>query len=89
MDPGKAVRDPWAYARVRHPIYLGIMLLLWGLAWGMSNPGVGFLTLGISFLYFERKSVVEERWMSQRFAGYLAYRERVPKLLPGRTRPGA
>jgi len=78
-----------AYARVRHPIYFGIILLLWGVAWGLSNPGTGLLVFAVSFLYFDRKATVEERWMTRRFADYTAYRERVPKLLPRLTRAGA
>jgi protein-S-isoprenylcysteine O-methyltransferase Ste14 len=71
-----------AYTRVRHPIYLGIILVLWGIAWGLSNPATGLLVLVVSFLYFDRKAAVEERWMTQRFPGYAAYRQRVPKLVP-------
>jgi protein-S-isoprenylcysteine O-methyltransferase Ste14 len=71
-----------AYTRVRHPVYLGIILLLWSLAWALSNPGVGVIVLAVASLYFGRKAAVEERWMTRRFPGYSAYCERVPKLVP-------
>jgi protein-S-isoprenylcysteine O-methyltransferase Ste14 len=71
-----------AYTFVRHPIYLGIILILWGLAWGFSNPATGLLAFAVSFFYFDRKAAVEEQWMAQRFSGYAAYRRQVPKLLP-------
>jgi protein-S-isoprenylcysteine O-methyltransferase Ste14 len=85
--------DTGAYTRVRHPVYLGGILLLWGAGWWLSNPGIGLLTLAVSFLFFDRKAAVEEAWMTRRFPGYAAYRERVPKLIPrltgpdGRSRP--
>lgn len=79
---GAAFVRTGAYTRVRHPIYLGIILALWGVAWGLSNPATGLLAFVVSFLYFDRKAAVEERWMTQRFSGYAAYRRQVPKLVP-------
>lgn len=78
-----------AYTRVRHPIYLGIILILWGVAWGLSNPATGLVALAVSLLYFDRKGAAEERWMSQRFPAYAAYRKQVPKLVPRLRRSGA
>lgn len=73
-----------AYQMVRHPIYLGLVLLLWAAGWCYTGPGPGLVVGVISYLYFDRKAAVEERLMSARFPAYLAYRERVPKLLPFR-----
>jgi len=80
--------DTGAYTRVRHPVYVGVILLLWGAGWWLSNPAIGLVTLVISFVYFDRKAAVEEAWMTRRFPGYAVYRERVPKLIPRLTRPG-
>jgi len=73
-----------AYRMVRHPIYLGLILLLWAAAWWYTGPGVGFLVGVGSFIYFDRKAAVEERWMTSRFPDYAAYRARIPKLVPWR-----
>lgn len=73
-----------AYGFVRHPVYLGIVLLLAGWAWWIGNPWYGILTGAVSFAYFDRKAAVEERWMVARFPEYGQYRARVGKLLPRR-----
>lgn len=71
-----------AYRVVRHPLYVGVILLLWGAAWGLSNALTGVAGGLLALLYFDRKAAAEERWLSQRFPGYRAYRRRVPKLIP-------
>ncbi|HSB53845.1 MAG TPA: isoprenylcysteine carboxylmethyltransferase family protein [Gemmatimonadales bacterium] len=71
-----------AYRVVRHPVYLGLSLSLWGLAWSLTTPWTGVVVAVASFGYFDRKAAVEERWMLARFPAYEAYRKRVGKLLP-------
>ena len=71
-----------AYRVVRHPIYLGMALLLWGAAWGITNGRVGALGGLVALAYFDRKAAAEERWLSRRFPAFAAYRSRVPKLIP-------
>lgn len=70
------------YRHVRHPIYLGVILVLWGLAWLQSTWLAGLLVGGISLAYFDRKAAAEERKLTARFPGYQAYRDGVPRLLP-------
>jgi protein-S-isoprenylcysteine O-methyltransferase Ste14 len=70
------------YRQVRHPIYLGVILVLWGLAWVLSTWIMGLVAAGLSLAFFDRKAAVEERNLSARFAEYPAYRDRVPRLLP-------
>jgi len=72
-----------AYSVVRHPIYLGLSLCLWAVGWWLTSPRVGLVVAIASFLYFDRKAAVEERWMVSRFPGYEPYRKRVAKLIPG------
>lgn len=72
-----------AYRRVRHPVYLGLILLLAGWAWTLTTPWLGLIAGLVSFGYFDRKAAAEERWLVRRFPGYQAYRSRVPKLIPG------
>ena len=68
-------------ARVRHPLYLGLLLLVWGAA-GDARAAVtagcitAYVLIGIRF---------EERKLRQLHgAAYAAYRARVPMLLPWR-----
>jgi protein-S-isoprenylcysteine O-methyltransferase Ste14 len=70
------------YRHVQHPIYLGVILFLWGLGWLQSTWLTGLLVAGISLAYFDRKAAVEERNLAARFPEYPAYRDRVPRLLP-------
>ena len=69
------------YQIVRHPIYSGLILA----ALGWSLIVQGWLTVGyalILFIFFDIKSRREERWLTQKYAGYEAYRRRVHKLIP-------
>jgi protein-S-isoprenylcysteine O-methyltransferase Ste14 len=70
------------YAHVRHPMYAGLILLLWGLAWIGSNWRMGLLVAVISLGYFDRKAATEEGKLVLRYPGYPAYMRRVPKLIP-------
>ena len=70
------------YARLRHPIYSGIVLLLAGLF--VRQPGSFVAILGaiiITFLIV--KSRFEERLLTQRYPDYAAYRRRSWGVLPG------
>lgn len=71
-----------AYRLVRHPIYAGLSLTLWGFGWFLTTPGMGAIVGAMAFGYFSRKAAVEERWMTARFPAYEAYRRRVGKLFP-------
>jgi protein-S-isoprenylcysteine O-methyltransferase Ste14 len=77
--PGAPLVVSGAYAHVRHPIYLGIVVLLAGytLAWSNWTLAlvVGLLALG----YFEGKARAEERWLVARYPGYAAYMRRVKR----------
>ena len=70
-----------AYRIVRHPIYSGLLLVAFG--WGLRVNGLLTLGFGILLLVlFDRKASREEELLLLRFAGYAAYRDRVPKLIP-------
>lgn len=70
------------YARIRHPIYSGLILALGGYTWRLSNWRMALLVIGVASLYFGAKANAEERWLVQRFPDYQGYRQRVPKLWP-------
>lgn len=79
---GHAVASSGAYARVRHPIYGGVLLAAAG--WTLLLPswaGLG-TTVALAVL-FDLKSRREEAWLVERLPGYEAYRQRTPRrLLP-------
>lgn len=70
-----------AYRVVRHPIYSGIIFMVfgWGL-WLNSWLTVGYAVL--FFAFFDIKSRREERLLAAKFPDYTDYRARVRKLIP-------
>jgi protein-S-isoprenylcysteine O-methyltransferase Ste14 len=71
------------YAWVRHPIYSGLILALFGTAitLGTISAFAGFALMVISFL---RKLKIEETWLRSQFgAEYEEYQNRVKALIPG------
>lgn len=73
--------EPWLYRVVRHPIQLGVLLLLWPLP---TMTG-GHLLLAVSMtVYVLIGLAFEERDLIAVFGErYREYRRRVPKLIPG------
>ena len=69
------------YARVRHPIYGGIVLAAvgWGLA--CASP-VSLLLAAVLLGFFFLKSAREEIWLAERFPDYPAYRARTRRFIP-------
>lgn len=69
------------YARVRHPLYLSVMLasLGWALLW-QSRPSLVMALAMIPF--FHAKARHEERWLREVFPGYADYEKRVPRFIP-------
>ncbi len=71
------------YARVRHPIYSGLLLLFFGNAL-LVGDWRGLLAVAIVFASFWFKLRTEERWLAAHFGPrYLAYRQRTRALIPG------
>jgi protein-S-isoprenylcysteine O-methyltransferase Ste14 len=70
------------YARVRHPIYSGLILALLGTAIsiGTLQAFFGFVFIFVSFL---RKLTLEEHWLRSHFGTeYEIYQKRVRALIP-------
>lgn len=64
------------YARARHPIYGGAILIAFG--WSTYFASVAGVALSILLaIFFELKSRREEDWLTERLPGYAAYRRRV------------
>ena len=81
--PGHEVIDRGAFAIVRHPIYTGILLAVFGtlLVKGTILGIAGALLIAIGLWL---KARLEERWLSQELdaSAYEAYRKHVPMLIP-------
>ena len=70
------------YEFVRHPIYLGLCLVLVSVPLLARNWLVAALVGTVSFAYFEGKARTEERKLRVRFPRYREYAALVPRLLP-------
>lgn len=69
-----------AYGVVRHPLYLGISVIL---AFHPVQTRNATVSVAMIILYFYVGSFFEEKRMLDAFGeGYRAYRERVPRFLP-------
>jgi len=69
------------YAYVRHPIYLGVILMT--LAWFLHTQAVLTLVEFIAvMIFFEVKSRQEEYWMGQVYPEFAEYQRRTAKLVP-------
>jgi len=78
---GAELVETGVYARVRHPIYGGLIVAAFG--WGALTASPAALALaGVLFAFFQLKSGREEVWLVERFPGYPAYRERTRRLIP-------
>jgi protein-S-isoprenylcysteine O-methyltransferase Ste14 len=69
------------YARVRHPLYLSVMLasLGWALIWQSWPSFVAALML---IPFFHAKARHEEQWLRETFPEYADYEQRVPRFFP-------
>lgn len=78
---GASLVSSGVYAKVRHPIYTGIlgMGLGWAAAW--RDPQALLLTAGL-YLLFDRKAAREELWLLEAYPDYAEYRRKVPRLIP-------
>jgi protein-S-isoprenylcysteine O-methyltransferase Ste14 len=78
---GATLVQAGVYARVRHPIYGGIVLASAG--WALATASIPALVLaGVVWMYFTAKSMREEVWLVERFPDYGAYRARTRRLIP-------
>ena len=90
LEKNRFTRPTGPYRLVRHPLYLGTLLISLGFFASLGAPVAGGLLwlalLGGVFLPVLRK---EERELDARFPRYAAYLRGVPALLPGAASVGA
>jgi protein-S-isoprenylcysteine O-methyltransferase Ste14 len=83
VQEGHTLHTSGFYAAVRHPSYLGILLMDLGFA-GVFRSVVALALMPLVFWMFKRRMDVEERFMVEQFgAGYRDYMGRTARLLPG------
>jgi len=66
---------------VRHPIYLGVILVSFGWA-GIEQTIYTLVLAFIVLIFFDLKSRQEERWLTQKFSEYAEYKMTTKKLIP-------
>lgn len=79
-DKATLIRDG-IYARVRHPIYAGVMCL--GLGWATVTRSLPALIAAVVLAaVLDLKARREEFWLAERFADYPEYRSRTNRFIP-------
>lgn len=74
--------DSGIYARLRHPIYAGIIFA--SLGWSALTGSLGALVASLLLAVFlDAKARREEIWLLERYDAYADYRRRSKRFLPG------
>lgn len=69
------------YRWIRHPMYTAFLLGAWALAWTAARDAAWLAWYALSLVLW-LKSRYEERWMSERHAGYATYRQQTTRFIP-------
>jgi protein-S-isoprenylcysteine O-methyltransferase Ste14 len=71
------------YKIVRHPSYLGLLLIIAGLAFGMENLLSLIIVLVPTFIAMNYRIIVEEKALTNQFGEqYIEYSKKVSKIIP-------
>jgi protein-S-isoprenylcysteine O-methyltransferase Ste14 len=69
------------YAYVRHPIYLGVILVAFG--WSVAMDSVVALIVAVVYVvFYDLKSRREEAWLREQYPQYPAYAARTKRFIP-------
>jgi protein-S-isoprenylcysteine O-methyltransferase Ste14 len=83
LERAHAVVDTGVYAFLRHPFYLGTVLVLVGMSLWLESL-VALLASIVPITLVALRAVLEERFLSRMLAGYVEYAKRVRyRLFPG------
>jgi protein-S-isoprenylcysteine O-methyltransferase Ste14 len=70
------------YARLRHPIYAGLILA--GIGWSVLTASLpAFLLAVLLAAFLDAKARREEAWLLDHYPGYADYRRRSKRFVPG------
>jgi protein-S-isoprenylcysteine O-methyltransferase Ste14 len=84
FSEGQELRSDGLYKRIRHPSYLGLLLILCGLSFGMGNIWSVLVITIPMFFTINYRIIVEERLLSEEFGeAYSQYKSRSWRLIPG------
>lgn len=80
-DDGRLV-EHGIYRRIRHPIYVGVLLS--ALGWALLTASIVALVLAIGLaVLLDLKARREEAWLDERYPDYAAYARRTRRFVPG------
>jgi protein-S-isoprenylcysteine O-methyltransferase Ste14 len=78
---GAELVETGVYARVRHPIYGGLIVASVG--WGLMLASLLALAMALVLaVFFDLKSRREEAWLHSHYPGYAAYQGRSHRFIP-------
>lgn len=70
------------YARIRHPIYAGLMLA--SIGWATATRSLPAFVVALALcLFMDAKARREEAWLLERYPDYATYRRQTRRFLPG------
>lgn len=69
------------YKYVRHPMYSSVLLLSLGIAL-LSGQWLKYSLVAALAVLFYYKSVYEERYLAQKYTGYMAYAKKTARFVP-------
>ncbi len=89
---GKGTLAPWApperlvivglYRVTRNPMYVAVLLILFGWALGFASRGLWMYAAIVAIVFHLRVVLQEEPWLTRRHGeAYAAYKARVPRWL--------
>lgn len=95
---GKGTLAPWTptrhlvmcgpYAFSRNPMYIAVVLILWGWALGFHSSGLAWYAVGLMVAFHLRVLLVEEPWLAETHGeAWQSYKERVPRWIGLRRAP--
>ncbi len=83
LQPEHSLHTSGFYSRLRHPSYLGILLMDLGFA-GVFRSSLALLLMPVVFWMFKRRMDAEEAFLAAQFGDeYRAYMVKTARLLPG------
>ena len=82
FERGQVLVDTGLYGRIRHPMYSGMLLWIFGLALWLESTAGALAVLAFFPCFFARIRI-EERTLRETLKGYADYMTRVPyRLVP-------
>lgn len=69
------------YKWIRHPMYLSVILGLFGIAW-FAGHVLGWIGFALATMAMIGKTFLEEKYLSVKFPTYQAYKSQTKRLIP-------